>query len=123
MPRSSQPSASKPKLPTPKTTVPAVQSFQNPLSSVGTTNPSAPTFGQTLKEGFSFGMGSAIAHRIFNPFPTVVEPSQKKSNDPCEKERMAFETCMKTRSPETFCGGEQMSYTQCISLQSKINIQ
>jgi hypothetical protein len=25
---------------------------------------SAPTFGQTLKEGFAFGTGSAIAHRV-----------------------------------------------------------
>ncbi len=34
--------------------------------------PPAPTLGQTIKEGFGFGMGSAIAHRIFGAKPTVV---------------------------------------------------
>lgn len=34
--------------------------------------PAAPTLGQSIKEGFGFGMGSAIAHRIFGPKPTVV---------------------------------------------------
>ena len=70
---------------------------------------------QTIKEGLAFGTGSAIAHRIFNPFPTVVQ-SDKKVESPCEKERFAFETCMKTRSADDFCGNEQTSYTQCIQL-------
>lgn len=90
--------------------------FTNPYSSVGTTNRveiEQPTLGQTLKQGFGFGAGSAIAHRIFNPFPTLTL-SDKKIQETCEKERVAFETCMKTKSADDFCGNEQMSYTQCI---------
>ncbi len=74
-----------------------------------------PTLGQTLKQGFGFGAGSAIAHRLFNPFPTSA-PSDKKSESPCEKERFAFETCMKTKSAEDFCGEQQMGYTQCLAI-------
>jgi hypothetical protein len=74
-----------------------------------------PTFGQTLKQGFGFGAGSAIAHRLLNPFPTLTL-SDKKIQETCEKERLAFETCMKTKSADDFCGNEQMSYTQCIRL-------
>jgi hypothetical protein len=76
---------------------------------------SQPSLAQTIKEGLAFGTGSAIAHRIFNPFPTVVQ-SDKKVESPCEKERFAFETCMKTKSADDFCGNEQISYTQCIHL-------
>ena len=90
--------------------------FQNPLSSVGHPIPSLPSFGQTLKEGFAFGTGSAIAHRIFNPLQVASAPVEKKIESPCEKERYAFETCMKTKSSDDFCGNEQMSYTQCIRL-------
>ena len=90
--------------------------FQNPLSNVGHPTPSAPSFGQTLKEGFAFGTGSAIAHRIFNPFTTAAVPVQKKIESPCEKERLAFETCMKFKTAEDFCGNEQMGYTQCLRI-------
>lgn len=95
----------------------SVAPFQNPLSSIGHPTPSPPSFGQTLKEGFAFGTGSAIAHRIFNPFHSVSPaPVEKKIESPCEKERYAFETCMKFKSSDDFCGNEQMSYTQCIRL-------
>ena len=93
--------------------------FSNPLSSVANHAPTytPPTFGQTIKEGLAFGTGSAIAHRIFNPFPTQV--IEKKLVEPCEKERTAFEMCMKSKSTDDFCGNEQISYTQCLHLSKQ----
>ncbi len=117
MPRSSS-SSSKPSKP-PVNYHPPV-SFTNPYSSVGTVVPSQPTLGQSIKQGLGFGAGSAIAHRIFNPFPVLPSTDTKKEH-PCEKERMAFETCMKTKSADDFCGEQQMSYTQCIRLTNQTN--
>jgi hypothetical protein len=83
-----------------------------------------PSLGQSLKDGFGLGVGSAIAQRmvtsVFGP-PTVntvvTNPVQQATReDPCFKERMAFDTCMKTQSIETFCGQEQIAYTSCIHL-------
>lgn len=116
MPRSSQSSSKSHS--TPRAPVP----FQNPLSSVGHPTPSVPSFGQTLKEGLAFGAGSAIAHRLINPFPSLgLSNTEAKRQDPCEKERLAFETCMKTKSADDFCGEQQMSYTQCIRLSKGTN--
>ena len=39
-----------------------------------TTNSSRPSFGQTLKEGFAFGIGNAIAHRLFGSTANAVHP-------------------------------------------------
>jgi hypothetical protein len=70
-----------------------------------------------LKQGFGFGAGSAIAHRMFGAAPTLYQsPSDKKHEEACEKERLAFETCMKTKSADDFCGEQQMGYTQCLHL-------
>ena len=95
--------------------------FQNPYSSVATTTPrvpTAPSFGQTMKEGFGLGVGSAIAHRVVGSIlgaPTVnVTQASAPISHPCDKERVAFESCMKTQSMETFCGQEQIAYTDCI---------
>jgi hypothetical protein len=98
---------------------PAVRS--QPQSSIGTTSRveiEQPTLGQSMKQGFGFGAGSAIAHRIFGATPTIIpaSPSNKNNEGPCEKERSAFETCMKTKSADDFCGEQQMSYTQCLRI-------
>lgn len=94
--------------------------FSNPLSSVGHPVPYQPSFGQTLKEGFALGTGSAIAHRVVSSVfgaPTVnVQSSSQNLPQPCEKERLAFETCMKTKSADDFCGEQQMGYTQCLRI-------
>ena len=81
--------------------------------------PVTPTLGQTVKEGLAFGTGSAIAHRIFNPYTYTPSISNKKIESPCEKERLAFETCTKTKSYDDFCGPEQAGYVQCIQLSNK----
>lgn len=82
------------------------------MSSVTPLTPTQPSLGETLKQGLAWGTGQAIAHRIFGPTATV--PIQTKIESPCEKERMAFESCMKTKSTEDFCGEEQMNYTRCL---------
>lgn len=98
--------------------------FQNPMSSILNTTPppALPSFGQVAKEGFAFGTGSAIAQRVVTsilgaPTINVSSPSQQAVERPCDKERMAFENCMKSKTMDDFCGNEQISYSQCIQLQ------
>jgi hypothetical protein len=81
--------------------------------------PIGSTFAQTLKEGLAFGTGSAIAHRIFNPYPHTTSISDKKIESPCEKERLAFEICTKTKSYDDFCGPEQATYVRCVQLSNR----
>lgn len=89
--------------------------------------PVASSFGQTMKEGFGFGVGSAIAHRVVGsllapavpiasaaPLPTPVQTLPSYS---CDTERSAFERCMKTQAMESFCGQEQIAYTECIRME------
>lgn len=108
MPRSSPPSKTK------ATPV----AIRNP-SSIASNSPSVfvegPTLGQSLKQGFGFGAGSAIAHGMFGTTPTVVISNDKKIESTCEKERIAFETCVKDKSTEDFCQKDQDFYKQCLS--------
>jgi hypothetical protein len=104
MPRSSKSSVA------PKQTLPAQLT---PSPSV----PAASSFGQIVKEGLAWGTGQAIAHRMVGGILGSTVPSQTKIESPCEKERIAFETCMKTKSTEDFCGEEQMLYTRCLHPQ------
>lgn len=128
MPRS-QPSSSF------KHTAPSVppRHFTNPYSSVGHTLPTAAptqTLGQSVKEGFGLGVGSAVAHRVVAsifgaPTVNVVQPtsSARTNQHPCDKERIAFESCMKTQSIDTFCGQEQIAYTDCIRMSNSTSNQ
>lgn len=117
MPRSSHPQTKS--RPSPYAPVP----IRNPISNVAPLPSSAPTFGQTLKEGFALGTGSAIAHRVVASVfgaPTVnVQSSSQAVQQPCEKERTAFENCMKTKSTDDFCGEQQLTYTQCLRLSKE----
>lgn len=128
MPRSSPPSKTSSTSYRPKTSIaPPPPALRNPNSTVGHPVPllPTPTLGQSIKEGFGLGAGSAIAQRmvsaVFGP-PTIntVNTSSTSGFAPakeaCEKERYAFETCMKTQSMETFCGQEQMAYTSCLQV-------
>lgn len=100
--------------------------FPNPMSSVAKPIPTLPasSFGQTMKEGLAFGAGSAISHRfinsIFGPTQIALKPTTPSL---CEKERQAFENCMKTQSMDTFCGQEQMAYTSCIRVSAPTSAQ
>jgi hypothetical protein len=55
-----------------------------------TYTPQGPTFGQSIKDGFGFGLGSAIAHRIIGPAPVVVQApattTQSSEYERCMKE-------------------------------------
>ena len=117
MPRSNSQSKSRPS----DTVSQAPTVFRNPYSSVANTSNltiQQPTLGQSIKQGFGFGAGSAIAHRIFGLTPSITAPSDKKVELPCEKELQAFQTCLKSKSTDDFCGQEQISYTQCINLSN-----
>ena len=119
MPRTSSSVSTSRSSPTTKVTP-----FHNPMSSVGTYNSTSrpsPSLGQSVKDGFGLGVGSAIGQRMISSLfgaPTVnVNSSQQSSSvNPCDKERLAFESCMKTQSMETFCGQQQLAYTECIRL-------
>lgn len=91
--------------------------------------PSAPSFGQTIKEGIGFGAGSAIGHRIVGAVlgpstmstitsatPSTPLDSIQTSHQKCMSERNAFELCLKTKSQEDVCNNEFNAYTQCIQL-------
>lgn len=96
----------------------SVVPFRNPYSSVGNTSAvhvEQPTLGQSIKQGFGFGAGSAIAHRMFGMTPTIIAPSDKKISNPCDKELTAFTNCLKTTSTDGFCGEEQIAYTKCLN--------
>jgi hypothetical protein len=79
--------------------------------------PAQSSFGQVIKEGLAWGTGQALAHRAVAAVLGPSVPVQTKIESPCEKERIAFETCMKTKSTEDFCGEEQMLYTRCLHPQ------
>ena len=63
MPRSAKQTNSKP---APKSTIPAPA----PKSSI-----QAPSMMDNIKQGFSFGLGSAIAHNLFKPRATTTQES------------------------------------------------
>lgn len=71
--------------------------------------PAAPpsSLVQTVKDGFGFGMGSALAHRA------VGSIFGAGSQSTCGVERSAFENCVQTRSLET-CSETQAAYTLCL---------
>ena len=107
MPRTSKPSHPV----SSKQTLPTLQTNQVSKTSIVST-PAEPSFGQMMKQGLAWGTGQAIAHRMFGP--TVTVPIQTKMESSCEKERLSFEACMKTKTSEDFCGEEQMIYTRCL---------
>ena len=75
--------------------------------------PPVPSFGELLKQGLGFGLGQAVAHRAV---ASVLNPSQTPSKKVCEKELVAFESCLKTRAPDVYCGNEQTAYTHCVEV-------
>jgi hypothetical protein len=60
------------------------------------TSVSTPTFGQTLKEGFAFGTGSAIAHRVVGAIfgPLTAAPSAAPAAAPRVSEKTPYEQCL-----------------------------
>jgi hypothetical protein len=102
-----------------KTTTPSTIVKSQPLTPYIPVQPSAPGFGQLIKEGIGFGAGQAIAHRAVNAVlgssAAVSQPiSQTKL---CNSEREAFESCLKTQTGDSLCNNELTAYKQCIEFK------
>lgn len=81
--------------------------------------------GTVIKEGFGFGMGSAIAHRMVGSFfpsnGTVAAapppPREAEWVEPCKTERRIFENCLISES-EFFCHNQQDTLTTCLKIHA-----
>lgn len=82
-----------------------------------TVEASRPTFGQTLKEGFGFGAGSAIAHRIFGATPTqtinYVNTPTSISDKKCNLEENAYFDCTKNHDGYS-CETKYDNFKKCL---------
>jgi hypothetical protein len=63
-----------------------------------------PSFLQTIKDGFAFGTGSAVAHRVVgsifgSPAHTQVQPEGQVN----EKRNIEYEQCMKDYNNRDVC--------------------
>lgn len=126
--------------------VPSTFSYNAPIIPQATRNVSVQnqvptekrTFGDIVKEGFGFGMGNAIANRIFGRAPVVIQNNQsdtvnstapgiissnnteKVSHEDCMKEM--YEKCLVSKSHEE-CktynpfdnSSEKVTYSKCMS--------
>ncbi len=66
-----------------------------------------PSFGQVVKEGFAFGIGSSIAQRIFGPSKQIIvhEHKQQSINETVQTSTLSKES---QQTPN------QHMYNQCI---------
>lgn len=78
----------------------------------------APTtsFTQTMKDGFAFGAGSAVARTVVDRMfsPSVPATQQTKS---CEDRLTAFNHCIKAQLPENTCQDSLELLNQCLKEQ------
>jgi hypothetical protein len=73
-----------------------------------------PTIGQSIKEGFGFGLGSRIAQNLFSPYSSPYSTpysspysdNTKKRDIECEKVKKDFEQCKTNEN----CSLEVLSY-------------
>lgn len=100
-------------------------SLPAPLPSSGSLlhpSQSAPTFGQTLKEGFGFGAGAAVARNVVDRMfsggtvapvaPTVSAVPLEK--DLCKDSFLRVQECYKTSNGDSgLCSGELSAYMKC----------
>jgi len=76
----------------------------------------APTFGQTLKQGFGFGLGNAIAHRLFSGSPSITNTNDQVKQEPV-KEVSVKPDSQVSRSIGAFATQDmsgQIDYMQCM---------
>jgi hypothetical protein len=74
--------------------------------------PAAPTFGQVVKDGFGFGVGTAVARqvvdRLFGPSVATAAPQQKK-DDPImspfltDQQRLQYNQCILEGGTHSHC--------------------
>ena len=92
-----------PVLPRPPTTpIPSSIPTQTPVAALA---PPQSSFGQVLKDGFAFGIGSSIAQRIFGPTKQVEHVIVTKPNETIPTGTLSKEIQQKP---------EQHMYNQCI---------
>ena len=98
----------------------SVKPFQ---SSAAPTQYQGPSFGQAVKDGIAYGVGSSIAHNVigrmfsapaYTPRESQPTPATKPT-EACGVERNCFENCL-LREGSGFCGREQDDFTACIKL-------
>lgn len=96
----------------------SVVPISKPLPLTPHLSPPPSSFGQIVKEGLAFGVGQAVAHRAVASLATMLTPPATPSRPDllCEKEWASFESCIKTKSLDDYCGAEQSSYKQCMQL-------
>ncbi len=72
--------------------------------------PAAPTFGQLAKEGFSFGVGTAVARQVVDRFFGFgTQPPQQKKDDPImspfltDQQRLQYNQCILEGGSHSHC--------------------
>jgi hypothetical protein len=95
MPRSAKQTNSKPMIPPPPK--PTISSAPAPNSSI-----QAPSMMDTMKQGFSFGVGSAIAHNMMN---SIFRPAQTPTTTTPPKESMhdLYNKCVEKNDSTVNC--------------------
>lgn len=99
---------------------PAEKVVKNMTSaSASTLAPSSPSFMNTVKEGFSFGIGSAVARnvvdRIMSP-SSVSGPSETlvSKKEKCFDEKELFNKCIIDAENNWECFSYQQAYANCM---------
>lgn len=83
--------------------LPVVHNSMPPVTQ--STDTSRPSFTQTIKEGFAFGVGSSIAHSIFRPAaaPVIAPPLPTESTKPEKALPKEYVQCMKDFDNKEAC--------------------
>jgi hypothetical protein len=110
---------------TPPAKSPAVQRTV-PTTSPFTPTPlhvEQPTLGQTIKQGFGFGVGTSLARNLVDrAFASPAQPqtqtqtqtqTQQKPQKSCKELEAEFNQCIKGQLPENTCQDFLERYNQC----------
>jgi hypothetical protein len=113
MPRSSTKSSQS----TPVVITPKKISVTQP--SIHTPSAVAPSFGQIIKEGFGFGLGSSMARHAVDSVMSAFNKGDKKEHtqDACYAERKYYESCMLTDKQDSNCSHAFAGYQQCLEVE------
>lgn len=86
----------------------------NPLSAIAAHPPRVSVF-DSMKEGFSFGVGSGMAHSMVDSFFRKPQAQQVPVKAPCADEHILFEKCLiNWHGDDSYCIDSNRAYTQCI---------